>query len=156
MISALILETWSTCIYMYEPWLEISNKITMWYVWPAKRQISLRIHTVWSEPLLVAWIFYDCLATGWASFRVSKLKKEAAQVKEWVYTCKCHIVGNHILQLIWARRSKNETIHQLQLISRVLLHLDSVHYLGLVLTKPVFGVSENARLKPVSSATETS
>ena len=33
---------------------------TMWYVWPAKTQISLRIHAVWSEPLIVAWIFYDC------------------------------------------------------------------------------------------------
>ena len=33
---------------------------TMWYVQPAKTQISLRIRAVWSEPLLVAWIFYDC------------------------------------------------------------------------------------------------
>ena len=31
--------------------------LTMWYVWPAKPQISLHIRTVWSEPLLVAWIF---------------------------------------------------------------------------------------------------
>ena len=38
---------------------------TMWYVRQAKPQISLRIHAVWSEPLLVAWIFYDCkLLTG--------------------------------------------------------------------------------------------
>ena len=33
---------------------------TMWYVRPAMPQISLRIRTVWSEPLLIAWIFYDC------------------------------------------------------------------------------------------------
>ena len=33
---------------------------TMWYVRPTKHQISLRIRTVWSEPLLVAWIFYHC------------------------------------------------------------------------------------------------
>ena len=33
---------------------------TMWYVRQAKVQISLRIRAVWSEPLLVAWIFYDC------------------------------------------------------------------------------------------------
>ena len=33
---------------------------TMWYVRPAKPQISLRIGAVWSEPLLVAWIFYEC------------------------------------------------------------------------------------------------
>ena len=29
------------------------------YVWPAKAQISLRICTLWSEPLQVTWIFYD-------------------------------------------------------------------------------------------------
>ena len=33
---------------------------TMWHVWPAKAQISLRICAVWPEPLLVAWIFYEC------------------------------------------------------------------------------------------------
>ena len=33
---------------------------TMWYVRPAKSQISLRIRAVWSEPLLVAWVFCDC------------------------------------------------------------------------------------------------
>ena len=32
----------------------------MWYVQPAKPQISLPIRAVWSEPLLVAWIFYEC------------------------------------------------------------------------------------------------
>ena len=32
---------------------------TMWYVQPAKAQTSLRILAVWSEPLLVAWIFYE-------------------------------------------------------------------------------------------------
>ena len=32
---------------------------TKWYVQLAKVQISLRICAVWSEPLLVAWIFYD-------------------------------------------------------------------------------------------------
>ena len=33
---------------------------TMGYVRPAKPQISLRIRAVWSEPLHVAWAFYDC------------------------------------------------------------------------------------------------
>ena len=32
---------------------------TMWYVRSAKPQISLRMRAVWSEPLLVAWVFYD-------------------------------------------------------------------------------------------------
>ena len=38
---------------------------TMCCVRPAKAQISLRIRTVWSEPSLVAWIFYDCYVTDW-------------------------------------------------------------------------------------------
>ena len=47
---------------------------TMWYVRPATTQISLPEHAVWSEPLLVALIFYACYATVWTSFGVSKLK----------------------------------------------------------------------------------
>ena len=38
---------------------------------PVKAQTSLRICTAWSEPSLVAWIFYD----DGISFGVSKLKK---------------------------------------------------------------------------------
>ena len=59
---------------------------TMWYVWPAKPQISLRIGAVWSEPLLVAWIFYECEATKWTSFGVSKLKSRLHRLV-CVYTC---------------------------------------------------------------------
>ena len=33
---------------------------TMWYVRLAQAQTSLRMRAVWSEPLLVAWLFYDC------------------------------------------------------------------------------------------------
>ena len=32
----------------------------LWYVRPAKAQTSLRTCAVSSEPLLVAWMFYDC------------------------------------------------------------------------------------------------
>ena len=56
----------------------------MWYVGPAKAQISLRIHAVWSEPLLVAWIFYDCYASDW--FGVSKLKRRLHKLV-WDFTC---------------------------------------------------------------------
>ena len=48
---------------------------TMWYVQPAKPQISLRICAVWLEPLLVAWMLYECKATDWTSFGVSKPKR---------------------------------------------------------------------------------
>ena len=41
----------------YEQRNEISNNVD---VWPAKAQTSLRIRAVWSEPLLIACIFYDC------------------------------------------------------------------------------------------------
>ena len=33
---------------------------TTCYVRLAKPQLSLRIRAVWSEPLLVAWVFFDC------------------------------------------------------------------------------------------------
>ena len=65
---------------------------TMWYVWPAKAQTSLRIHAVWSKPLLVAWIFYDCWATKWTSFGFSKLNRRLHRLV-WVYTCKCRSRG---------------------------------------------------------------
>ena len=65
----------------------------MWYVRPAKPQISLRIRAVWSEPLLVAWIFYDCYANDWTLFGVSTLKRTG-------HMSKCHIVGNHMRRLI--------------------------------------------------------
>ena len=43
-----------------EPQHEISNNVVQMYVRPAKAQTSLRIRAVWSEPLLVTWIFYEC------------------------------------------------------------------------------------------------
>ena len=59
---------------------------TMWYVRPAKSQTSLRKCAVWSEPLLVACIFYECLATDWTTFGVSKLKRRLHRLV-WVHTC---------------------------------------------------------------------
>ena len=59
---------------------------TMWYVWLAKAQTSLRIRAVWPEPLLVTWIFYDCKATEWTPFEVNKLKRRLHRLV-WVYTC---------------------------------------------------------------------
>ena len=69
-----------------EPAHEISNNVTICYVQPAKPQISLRIRTVWSEPLLIAWVIYDCLATDWTSFGVFKLKRRLQMLVQ-VYTC---------------------------------------------------------------------
>ena len=71
-----------TCIYMSRNmWFP-----TMWYVRLAKVQTSLHICADWSEPLLVAWIFYKCWATDRTSFGVSKLKWRLHRLV-WVYTC---------------------------------------------------------------------
>ena len=59
---------------------------TIWYVRPAKAQTRLRIHAVWSEPLLVAWIFHKCSATDWTSFGASKPKRKLQRLVR-VYTC---------------------------------------------------------------------
>ena len=69
---------------------------TMWYVRPAKPQMSLRIRAVWSEPLAnrlgILWLFSYWLNTIWSS----KLKMRL-QMLIRVYTCqKFHIVGNLI------------------------------------------------------------
>ena len=54
---------WITCSSRCDSIFKMSRGMgfpSMWHVRPAKPQISLRIRTVWSEPLLVAWIFYEC------------------------------------------------------------------------------------------------
>ena len=78
---------------------------TMRYVRLARPQISLRICAVWSEPLLVAWIFFKCLATDWTSFGFfSKLKRRLHRLV-WVYTCqmqhcwKSHVTTHFIFRL---------------------------------------------------------
>ena len=60
--------------------------LTMWYVRPAKAQTSMRVRSVWSEPLLVAWIFYECWATDRTSFGVTKLTRRLHRIIR-VYTC---------------------------------------------------------------------
>ena len=59
---------------------------TIWYVRPAKAQTSLRIRAVWSEPLLVDWIIFNCKATDWTQFGVSRLNRKFDRLI-WVYTC---------------------------------------------------------------------
>ena len=85
---------------------------------------------------------------------------------------KCHIVGNHMSRLIFVFPSLLFVVVQanrLQTLGTVVivvidvyLHclvkhsFKSLSYMGLVARKPVFGISDKARLKPVTSATETS
>ena len=89
---------------------------TMWYVRLAKPQISLRIRAVWSEPLLVAWIFNECWAIDSTSFGVSKLKirlhmlvrvdtcQKATLLESSFVTCTCTGL-NRVLRKRKVRRS---------------------------------------------------
>ena len=75
-----------TGILLAHPWAFGSGELKMWYVRPAKPQISLHIRAVWSEPSLGAWIFYDCLTIDWTPLGVSGLKRRLQRLIR-VYTC---------------------------------------------------------------------
>ena len=103
---------------------------TMWYVRPAKAQISLRIRAVWSEPLLVALIFYECQAVDRISFGVSKLNRRLQRLV-WVYICQnvklleisCHGSNLFILaQTGDSRRRKKYLRGTTNLVKRHQLH----------------------------------
>ena len=106
-VSSQALYHWATAL----PMSQCMRFPTMWYVRPAKSQISLRIRAFWSEPLLVAWICYDCWATDWTAFGVSKLKRRLHRLV-WVYTCQnvklleimCH--GSYINISDWYRHGE--------------------------------------------------
>ena len=59
-----------------EPMHEITNNVVC----------ATSIRAVWSEPLLIAWVYYDCLATDWTPFGVSKLNRRLQRLVR-VYTC---------------------------------------------------------------------
>ena len=65
----------------FEPVHEIFNNVP-----PAKPQINLLIWAVWSEPLLVAWIWYDYKAADLTPFGIPKLQRRLHRLV-WVYTC---------------------------------------------------------------------
>ena len=83
---------------------------TMWYVRPAKAQTTLRICAVWSEPQLVDWISYDCQATDWTPFGVSKLNRRLHRLV-WVYTCwKSHVTVQMLASSCY--RKVSVSLHQ--------------------------------------------
>ena len=69
----------------------------MWFVRPAKAQTSLRIWAVWSEHLLIAWIFYEYSATDWTSFGVSKLKRGCTGSSESIHVKISHCWKSHVV-----------------------------------------------------------
>ena len=91
------LNTFNLLLHNSFPYLSRDMRfLRMRYVRPAKPQTSLRIRAVWSEPLLVACVFYECSATDWASFSVSKLKMRLHRLV-WVYTCQMpHCWKSHV------------------------------------------------------------
>ena len=85
--------------------------------------------TVWSEPLLVAWILYDSYATDWTSFGVSKLKRRLHRLI-WVYTCEnntlleitCHgsffIVYSPFFSEVWSEMYSWATVSLISSIKK--------------------------------------
>ena len=69
---------------LYEPqhWISCNQQRLR----PACPYADSYICAVWSEPLLVTWIFYEYLATDRTSFGVSKLKRRLHMLI-WVNTC---------------------------------------------------------------------
>ena len=60
MENVLAIQALKLCSYHIYQKSQYMKFPTMWYVRPAKPQISLHIGAVWLEPLLVAWLFYEC------------------------------------------------------------------------------------------------
>ena len=74
---------------------------TMWYMRPAKTQISLRIRTVWSEPLLysrlnILWLL-SCWPNGIWSFKATG-SPESTLVK-MPHCWKSHVAAHMVLWL---------------------------------------------------------
>ena len=89
--SALIVFMFYICIGLHSFWVHFDMSCnmrfpTIWFMKPAKPQISLRICAVWSQPLVVTWIFYKSWATDWTLFGVSKLIRRLQRLV-WDNTC---------------------------------------------------------------------
>ena len=67
--------------YPFEPWHDKTNKMT---VHPAKTQISLGTHPVWSESSLSAWRKLVSLATHWAHIEDSDAEADPSLC--WAHT----------------------------------------------------------------------
>ena len=73
------------------------TKPTKWHVHPAKTQISLGIHPVWSEASLTAWRNTGSSATNWAHCEDSNPPRLI-----WVFAGRTgHFVGFVVMRLIW-------------------------------------------------------
>ena len=75
---------------------------TILYMRPAKPQISLRIRAVWSQPLLVACIFYECSATELQSLKGDCTSSSEPTLVKMPHCWKSHVAA----QLLWFWSSK--------------------------------------------------
>ena len=77
------------------------TKPTKWHMRPAKTQISLGTHTVWSESSLSAWKKLRSLATHWAHSEDSDQTGWMPRLI-WVFAgCTCHFVGFVVRRLFY-------------------------------------------------------
>ena len=84
---------------------------TMWYVRPAKSQIRLRIRAVLSEPLLVAWIFYEFLSVKLMAehhLEFLSFKRSCTSLSESTLVKMPHCWKSHVGALI---DFKNRVLH---------------------------------------------
>ena len=112
---------------------------TMWYVRPAKTQISLRIHAVWSELLLVAWILYAYYAIDWTSFR--RLHRLV-----WVYTCQAvslFLLLTYFSDDLWCDNTK-----QIDLAKVLKQAITEIWVTGRVARKPKVVAFQQQRRRP--------
>ena len=102
----------------------IVTKPTKWYVYPAKTQISLGIHPVWSESSLSAWRKLGSLATHWT---YSKDSDQTGQMPRliWVFAGRTVI----LLVLSWGGSCIVKYTHKMKMewqtlciLIRLLLH----------------------------------
>ena len=104
-----------------------TTKLTKWHVRPAKTQISLCIHTVWSESLLSAhWVATDprfLHADSKDSDRTGRMPRLI-----WVFTgCTGHFVGFVMLRLI--SHAKCPGWHYLFVLTSVFWESSRLHFL---------------------------
>ena len=90
---------------------------TMRYVRPAGPQIGLRIRTVWSEPLVVAWVFYDCykLLTE-HHLEFLSLKGGCRGSSESTHVKMTHCWKSHALaqiSVVWLSKVKPQSLREL-------------------------------------------
>ena len=141
-------------------------KPTKWHVCPAKTQISLGIHPIWSESSLSAWRKLGSLATHWVH---SEDSDQTGQMPRLIWVFRgCTVI---LLVLSWGGSISVFNANSVYMTIRhfILWHLIWVYTvcqcvlqrtiaikMSHVMRKPVYGVCDQVRLKPACSVTETS